>query len=219
MEKIPLSWERKYKPLKLFKEDIEEIFRIVKENSTEADTDIIIDEFRLEKPEELGEINKSIINELYINISTATLQLSLGCRDAHLWVGSREDTRLMGIAIRIDELLQKKQRFMGFFTFGIRPYLTSFFLGVPIGFLSKYFYTKLFTPILVLSLITFLVIEIALIASAVHIRTHFTMIHMTYSYEKSNFFKRNKDTIFLMIISSAVTLIATLIVQWIIKKF
>jgi hypothetical protein len=217
MEKIPQPWRREYRPLKLFKEDIEEIVKIITVDPAEADIHIEIDEFRLDNPKELNEIKKDIINELYIGVEVSTLQLILGRKSAHLWVGDKDNTGLMGIAIRIDEILRKRQRFLGYLAVGIRSYLVSFFLGCTTGVFFA-FTQRSHTPLFVLLPITFLITWVASTAYIGYIRYHFSTIHTSYSYGKSNFFKRNKDAIFLMILSSVATLVVTLLVQWIIKK-
>jgi uncharacterized membrane protein SpoIIM required for sporulation len=224
MEKIPQSWEKNYKPLKLFKDDIEEIVKIITAGPAETDIHIEVDEFRLDNPSELNEIKKDIIKELYIGVETFMLQLRLGRKNAHLWVGDKDNTMLMGIAIRIDEILRKRQRFLGYLSFGIRPQLTYFFLGFPIGvFLFLSFARTSHTPLFVLLLIAFLIIGLGGIAYFLYFQHHFSTIRMFYSYEKPNFFKRNKDTILVNVIVSIVSLVVgvfgTLLAQWITKKF
>lgn len=216
MKQIRKSWEKRYKSLKLFKDDIEKIINIITTEFTETERTIVIDEFELNKLEELSEINKDVVNNFKIFVATASLQLNLDCSCAYLIVDNENDTRLVGIASRIDEVLQKRQRFIGF-AYG--------WIGVALIGQIGFFLTNAFLTATIVSVslaVASLIICFVTIMSWSYIIRHVSTIHMCYSYKKSNFFKRNKDRILVGVIVSIVSLIlgifGTLVVQWVIRN-
>jgi hypothetical protein len=230
MRKCERAWTKKYRPLKLFKDDIEEIIKIITTESTKTsnsqkkttghDIDISIDGFQLDNPEELNDVKKDRIKELNITAALCSLQLYFGYSSAKIYIGNEDDTRLMGIANRIDKVLQGRQRLFGFICSNFSGWLS---LSVMTGlcvFLLLAAITMPSLPIYI-SFVGLLVINIVAYAYYVYLSTHFTTIRMFYSYEKASFFERNKDAILVNLMTGVVGLllgvIGTLLVQWIKK--
>lgn len=230
MEKIKESWRKEYKPVKLFKDDVEKIINIVdkefRETATvsgDKDVTIVVDEFRLDNMEELSEIKAEVTNKLYISADCSSLQLNLHGSGTTLYVHDKEDARLMGIASMIDEIIQEKQRrFFALVCTELRAFVISILASLLAGvflvfavFSRSFILTSLFVICLIMIVVDY--------ACHSYISRHFSTIEMAYSYERSNFFKRNRDTILVGVIVSIVSLalgvLGTLLVQWVKTKF
>lgn len=113
MKKIKRPWEKHYRPVKLFRNDVEEIINIVKTESSEnAHVYIRIGEFELDDPNQLSQIDEGRIYEL--SVSVEGIMVGLGRTTTYLRVDDEEDTKIRGVASKIDGILQEKKRPLSF---------------------------------------------------------------------------------------------------------
>lgn len=226
MKKLQQAWRREYKPLKLFKDDLEAIVNIAKEYEAidakewEKKVSITAEDYQLDNISELKEINKEIISDFYMSVGTSSLTLRLNKNSASLYVHDDKNTVLMGIANKIDDILQNRQRrFNFFFTYGGHMML----FALPIMLLG----VSLTCLFLVLKL--YYLIPIVAIAGGYtgakteSIPAQYSTIIMSHLSETPNFFKRNKDKILVGIVVGIIvcffSVLGTLLVQWITKKY
>lgn len=216
MKKVTRPWENRYRHLKLYKNDVEEIINFV---HTELATDarIEIDEFILEDVRQLNEIEKETVHKLSISAGGISFRMHFGPTIAYLEIYDENDNQLRGVASRIDAILREKQGLLSLIFCGSKAWILTATLGLctgiflPLAFLSK---------VRIYSIILFMALAIAWILYFIFVRyfaTHTTIIHMCYPSEKQNFFKRKKDDILVGVIISIVSLIVgilgTLLIQ------
>lgn len=224
MKKLRKKWERKYRPLKLYKDDLVDIINIAKEEYEKANSDahrhidIRVDEFEIEGTEDLDKIEKEVVNLFYIYLNfSPVLRLSLENCSASLLVTDDKDTWLMGVASKIDSILQNRQRSFSFFFSNARPGLIIF---VGLFFLFCACILSLFTSAYLL--IPIGILFISLIWWVEGIKPNYSTIIMSNSNEVRSLFRRNKDKILLSLLVSIITgfvsVLGTLLVQWITKK-
>lgn len=126
------------------------------------------------------------------------LELSIGAQGASLRVQNSDNTKLMGIATRIDAVLQKRLRFIGNLNNVLGRLAIMMLSSLLLGF------------IVVLALIHFniyLLILLGLITTLSfvcfwYLDYHASTICLCYSHDESNFFVRNKDKILVNIVTA-----------------
>jgi hypothetical protein len=226
MKKITKSWSKRYGSLKIFRDDIEEINGIIISEIEQKDgpdswrnkLTIEANEFILDGISELVKIKGNYLSTLEFRAGSFELSLSLRTQGAYLKVQNSDNTKLMGIAMRIDAVLQKRLRFIGYFNNGL-GHLALFMLSL---FLLCF--------MVVLALIHFniyLLILLGLITTLGFVGNwyldhHASKICLCYSHEESNFFVRNKDKILVNIVTAVFSfllgIIGTLSTQAILAK-
>lgn len=232
MKKVRQSWEKRYWAVRLFREDVEEILNIVTTTFEQADAKedwedwenkvrIQVGGFELDNTDELAQIPEDTVGRFYIGVGGGRFRLSLSEESAVLEINDREDVVLFGVANRVNEILKKRRRLSGFL---LTPYWLGLVLfGFPLlyvvglGFLFKLSKTA--------DILLGGVLAVAWIGAQWYYYygiKHLSTIHMYHSYEKPSFFKRKKDAILVAVIASVITfiltIIGTLVVQWITKK-
>jgi len=226
MKKLNKEWERKYRPLKLYKDDLIDIINIAKEGYEKTNPDfhrhlvIQVDEFEIEETVDLDDIEKEVVNIFYVYLNfSPVLRLRLEKYSASLLVTDDKDTWLMGVASKIDSILQKKQRRfsmlfsharIGLIIFGMLLLLFCLYCLAAWNIIPSY-------PVLIIG-----VIHIYVMWKVGDIKPNYSTIIMSNSNEVPSFYKRHKDkillTIVVSIISSSISVLGTLLVQWITKK-
>jgi hypothetical protein len=221
MKKITKSWYKKYGSLKIFRDDIEEINGIItseieQKDALDWDNKITIEanEFILDGISELVKIKGNYLRSLEFRIGSFGLELSIGAQGASLRVQNSDNTKLMGIATRIDAVLQKRLRFIGNLNNGLGRLALMMLSSLLLGFM------------VVLALIHFniyLLILLGLITTLGfvcywYLDHHASTICLCYSHDESNFFSRNKDVILVSAITALFSVIGTLFVEGILSK-
>lgn len=224
MREIKKTWKKKYKPLKLFKDDLEAIVNIAKEyeqsdvEKWQKKIEITAENYQLDNISELEKIKKEVISYFGLNVGFSSLRLQLSKYSLSLEVGDDNDILLIGIATKIDSILQKRQRRFNFvFTYGgrlILCYLIVLLCGV---LASVFFILKIYYLLLIC-----IIAAIYIVAKAEDVPSQCLTIIMSHSAETPNFFKRNKDKILVntivAIIVSFLSVLGTLLFQWITKN-
>jgi hypothetical protein len=215
MKKITKGWSKDYGSLKVFRDDIEEIAGIITseggwENKLEIRTDLSV----LDNISELKNVKGNYLRRLEFTVGYGFLDLDLTPKWASLKVSNSDDTKLMGIATRIDTILQKRCRLLGYLNNKMGFVLSGLLWGIVLSFPT---YNKIFVWFpTVLPIIALLAILDTVCIW--YLWSHVSTICLYYSHEKSNFFSRNKDAIMVSAITAVFSVIGTLSVQAILTK-
>ena len=228
MRKVRQYWEKRYWALRLFREDVEEILNIVTTAFEQADAEgdwhnkvtVEVGDYELDNTQELAQIPEHTIGRFYVGVGGGRFRLSLAEDYAVLRIDDREDIVLFGVANRVNEILKKRQRLSGFL---LTPYGFGLVLfGFPLLWVGLGFLFKLSNTAYILLGVVLAVAWIGAQWYYYYRIKQFSTVHMYRSYEKPSFFKRKKDAILVAVIASMITfiltIIGTLIVQWITKK-
>lgn len=221
MERIPKSWRKNYRPLKIYRDDIEKMWAILAQEFSPS-VDVRIGQLCLESPEELSNVLESDAVSLYMDVNLSQLELHICSDDAWLSVRNEEDTKAMGVAGRIDQILQERQRFWGFTHFSSLQSIFLLLVGLSVA--SFFGCMPLVNNPMLFALLFSIYVCILIIIAGVHLWTKMNMaiIHLIRSNEDIGFIKRNKDKLILVlitcIISSMLGAVGMLLVQWLIKK-
>ncbi len=223
MKRVAHEWSRSYRGLSLFRENLEAIIDIVTKETDQSKSSeavsIRLDDFLLDNAAELGEIGAKKAGQLTIAIGGDRLLLHLGSDYASLEVKSPQDTKLMGIAGKVDGILARSQDarwaifqfarttlpqlalagsgFLIFFV-GIEycsPWVGAILLGVGLGFM------------------------IAASFLGYYMRMKAARIALSYSHEIQSFFERNKDAILVNLIAGVVGAILGILGTLFVQRF
>lgn len=126
MKEIQQVWRKSYKGLKLFRNDLETIINIAKEYEQSDKSDlyrkihIVVGDFLLDDVSELKEIKEKVVSSFSLNTQGSSLLLNIDKHLSYLRVDDNKNNLLIGIAQRIDDVLQTRQRGHKNFLFGIK---------------------------------------------------------------------------------------------------
>jgi len=177
------------KPVKLFYDDIEEIYEILKAANNEVK--IEADNYEIESLDEILTIKKPFFTNLQISIRNP--YVSINFKNNEIWLYASEDTAIQrGLYEKLKLLINKKKRLFA-------PLLqNSIFSGLYLGTSFWWFLTKEFTMGLIIIITGLLWMYLGYKSQF----QHFSIIVPEYSNNKPNFFIRNKDNIILAVISA-----------------
>ena len=200
-----VSYSKNYSALKLFREDLDEIINIFKNNFSEFD--IEIDEYIIDDISEIDEIKKEKTNRLSIETyENGYSYLNLFKNYAILNISDKNDTKLLGVFHQLDELISKKE-----YTF-LKIITSSWVFYVMVTTIVIGLYTILWSNTLLISFII-IIIPFLLILLIILIDFHMTLkkhsiIYLIHSTSKIGFFERNKDQLSIGLICAIVGAIA-----------
>lgn len=188
------------KPIKIYYDDLVEIYEILKQAGDRIE--IKTDEYELESIEEILSIKKPFITNLSITLYEPMVSITFTNRD--IWLYAREDTPIQhGLYEKIKTLLVKKQRILA------PLFYSNTLSGMFIGSSSLWW---LFTDNY--KYIGFIVFCIGLLWAYFGYRSQFnfySLIVPIHEMDKPNFFNRNKDQLFIALITTIFGAIITLV--------
>jgi len=201
----------------LFKEDLEQLVELFQSNF--ADINIQADEYKLTDISEINGLKKEIIYDFRIrgkdNFSNE-MSLDISKNSTYISFNGYNDTKFFGINKQIDNIFKRRRRVLNLLN-SIRFILLLYF---SLQFLLIYNKNKIAKEYYHYIFIIFTIILVFILLAFHYLYTYINnLIHLNYSWEKHNFFKRNKDRIIVGIICAFFGSIATLIVSFIINKF
>ncbi len=229
MKKTEKSWSKEYSSLKIYRDDIEEIAGIITSEIEQKESldpwqnklEIKTDGFILDNISELKNVKGDYLRKLEFRVGSV-LDLDLTSKWASLRIQNSNNTKLMGIAMRIDAVLQKRRRLFGCIRTKIGYILLGILFGVSIQLYIYAFYAaiKSSTFVSVFAIASCIVGLIAILdlLSVWYLGTHVSTICLRYSHDKSNFFSRNKDAILVSAITAVFSVIGTLFIQAVLTK-
>ena len=219
MEKVEKPLIKKYPILRLYKSDLEEIFNLLKGNYPEIE--IVADGFKLDDFSELSKIDKKEIVDFKITAddpeeflkTLALISVDFSRDSAVISLSDEDDIKQRGLAAQIGDILSHRKSCLRFFA---NPWTLSLLALIPIILilsLIKEVKTQLYS-------FPFLVLFIVLLdfwAFKIDSRKHC----LIYLYDRSSapgFFKKNKDSILISVISALMGGIITLGIALLLKK-
>lgn len=134
MQRITEPWERGYNGLKLYKDDLEALIEAAtserdQSKLTEKAT-IGVGEYALDTASEVSELPGETADQLTIAIGLDRVRLHLGPDYTLLCVNDPDDTEMMGIAGKMDAILQKRERKLSFARASEESFLRSLMSGL-----------------------------------------------------------------------------------------
>ncbi|GAG74915.1 unnamed protein product [marine sediment metagenome] len=218
MKKIKKSKSKDYPVLRLYKDDLEKIETIFKENY--EDYEIIIDEYRLENISDISKIKKRETTNFSIKAHFPYIHLDISKDSASLHISDEDDLKLLGMFSKIDEILSKRISLLSVFTipwiyFSVQLILWIIFWGFPI---ERFNIPKL------LFMGSFLILIVIWVLGSfwLKFKKHSLIYLSEDSHSKLNFFQRNKDKIIISIISAIIGAIigigGTIVANWLYNK-
>jgi len=212
MEKLEKPLLKKYPILRLYKSDLEKIFNLFKDHYPKIE--IFADGFKLDDFSELSKINKENIVDFKISAHDPYLSVDFSGDSVSIFLSDEDDIKLRGLADKIGDILsERKSYFLRFFANTFAPNLLTLISLILIFSLIKESKTQLF---LILFCILFTLLWF-LWAFKISTKKH-TLIYLYDHSSTSSFFKRNKDNIFLAVLSALTGGIITLVITWLLKK-
>jgi hypothetical protein len=230
MKKLTKSWSKRYGSLKIFRDDIEEIAGIITSGLEQKESPegrhnklaIKADGFVLDNLSELEKFKGNYLSNLSFIVGSYCLDLDLTPKWASLTVDNSDDTTLMGIAMRIDDVLKKRHRFLGYLNTKTGYSLLGILIGISVQLFFYAFYTAVKSTAfaIVFAIASGIVGLITLLDLLFmwHLGNHVSIIYLRYSREESNFFVRNRDAILVSAITAVFSVIGTLFVQAVLTK-
>jgi hypothetical protein len=224
MKELPKPYQRHYPPMRLYKDDIQEIERIFKNNFQEYT--LVADKYQLSDITDLDNIHKKHITNFSLAYHHSDKNapfrggglLSLALTHDNAWLYLSNDTNyyLLSFAAQLDAILSKKRTVLGLLTqakVSLLGSLLVFTFGVIGGFITWPYSDPFGHSILLISLIFLTFIGWAWIMFAGYINMYkHTIILLTYSTAKTNLFSRNKDQIILAVTVGLITMVIASVV-------
>jgi len=230
MKKIIKSYSKRYPILRLFKDDLEQIATLCKENF--EGYKIEAGGYELDDISELSKINKREISNFSISAHAPYtsdeghliprppyISLNISKISIKLYISDKDNIKLSGIFSKIDAILTKRRSFLRI--------LASKWMQIP--FLLMHVLTLWFYPDEYKIQKVLLIISIAILAVLWFLWAYNTdkkrhgLIYLLNSHSKISFLKRNRDKIFLIIIGAVVggvlTFLIELLTKWLIELF
>lgn len=203
MEQIQNSISKKLPPVRLYIDDVRELHDFVRETAKEVTLNT--SGYRLDNSEELRDVPTPHIHNLDISAYRPHIQVRLTEVSADIYIGNG-DVQAEGIAARIESILLKAR---------VKVYF------LPMGFLSGFvaslpFCVGVFLMNLVIAATgAALILAYAIIGTIdfrFRTRSYCTIVPVARK-DEANFWKRNKDQIFLLLIGAIIGSIVTIVVK------
>lgn len=198
MKKIHKPLGEHLRPIKLYYDDILEIYRILKEAGDLIQ--IKTDEYEIESIEEILSIKKPFITNLSIKLYEPAV--SIDFRDSNIWLYASEDTPVQrGLYEKIKTILVKKQRIFA------PLFQSSIASGLFTGSSTWWLFTDDY------KYIGILIICLGLLWMYFGHKSQFQFYSLIFPVsrtDKPSFLERNKDQLFLALISAIMGGIITL---------
>lgn len=211
MEKIAKASVKNYTFLRLFKNDIIQIYNICKENCNEVT--IVANDYKLDNIEELDKINDKVINEFETVCCNPNFKLTLTKDSATMSLDDINNIKLVGLGEKINEILSKRKSFLRFFA----SYWT--LLTIPFIILILFCFITDNAKNRIISFLLILFIPLSGLGWTIwmRVRRH-CLVYLSDYPSIIGFFKRNKDSILLLFFGALIGTIFTLITNLIISK-
>ncbi len=234
MEKVRRAYSKFYPVLRLYLDDIEELIQLFKKYYNEVS--IVIDDYIINDNVTISDIKKEAVSSFSIQshpyydkdskVLRGRITLELTQSYALLRIANDTDPFLLGIASQIDTVLMRRKSRLDLFTSAktvSRIALVAGVLSMALGligiFISRAYLSKPFSMAdfmagllcMTIGLGTFVIWS----TWAYNVRNkRYCLIYLTAYHAKSNFFKRQKEQIFLLLIGAVIGSVVTVLVNW-----
>lgn len=215
MKKKSQFYRRDFKMPHLFRDDLEEIENIIKDELTPGGYKLDSHNFEYKDMQDIQKDTENV-NEFHVQTDSPHIMINFDKSNAEIYSGT-DDIKTTGAIKKIVDIILKRERKYFYYFVALStnlialPFLASILLFAIL--LKKEGATfKLFLPI-----VLFLVTIIWLITAYNCRFNRFSRIEFLYRKDRSSFFIRNKDQIILVIIGAVLGAIATMILEMIFR--
>jgi len=212
--------EHKFKMPHLFLDDLETIENTIKKEFPQSKYKLETEELEFENLSEIPK-NLSMTRNFYISVrndSDLNVYFNQCCAD--ISATYYDDAKTFGLFNKIVEIISKRERKLLYWWLELVPFVVGLLsISTVIGFDLLVHKNKKYATFAWLAIAIVFLAFIELPVGNYIERRKFSIIEFVYKKEKPNFFKRNKDSIIIAIISAIFGSLFTLIAQFIIKLF
>ena len=208
----------------LFKEDLEQLAELFKCNFGEIE--IEADGYKVADISEINELEKDVIYDFMISGKDKDnyfdkMTLDISKKSTYIFIDGHNDTKCIGAKYKINEILRSRRRISNILIilksyWGIIIPLSLFIILSSILIYYKSYFNKKYLEIY-LSIILLLPFSLTLFLLFLS-NFIYNSIHLKYSWEKINFYRRNKDKIIVGILCAIIGSITILVISFIINK-
>jgi hypothetical protein len=193
-------------------------------NSNFDKIEIEADGYNLSDISEINKLKKDIICDFRIKGKDKDnfyndMSLDISKKSTYTSIDAQNDTKCLGVQKKIDEIFINRRRILNILnTLWVIVFAPVFFLSLL--FVLYYFRNSLpqANYIIYFAIILLIMVVLSYLAPFISIYVY-NSIHLKYSWEKQNFYKRNKDRIIVGILCAIVGSGVTLLISLIIKRF
>ncbi len=215
MKKIKREYQERYPIIRLYKNDVDDLIAVFEKSCQKIE--LKADEYELTDASQLNNIGKQMITELTIDGRLEersffdNIRLTLSKQNASLRIDDGANITYSGMATQIRSILHRRAK--------IRVFLVSFktftiFLALNLIISAIIFVNRINILFNVLSLVA-LIILLIYFAWFLYIKTaRVSVIFLVNEDKRPNFFTRNRDQIFLNMISAIFGAALALLVAW-----
>jgi hypothetical protein len=217
--------EHKFKMPHLFLDDLETIENTIKKEFPQSKYKLETKELEFESLSEIPK-NLSMTRNFYISVRNdsesfySRIDVNFHQWDASISTDYYDDAKTFGLFNKIVEIISKRERKLLYWWLKLNPFMVGLlFISAQIS-VELLVHKKQKNAIFVWLLIAMLLASICCCFVEEYINTRkFSIIEFVHKKEKPNFFKRNKDSIIIVIIGAILGSLFTLIAEFIIKLF
>ncbi len=213
MKRKKQQFNENFKMPHLFREDIENIEKIIKEELNSNDYKLESEFFEYQKVEEIPSDENSL-NQFIIRTYSPYILINFTKNNASIYTED-DDIKTTGAVKKIIDLIHKRERKFLWYSSKIGQIFISVMLTLSIlSLFLKYLFNSEWEYAIIIIILSIIWFVIILFVG----EYKFSVIEFTHKRNRSNFFHRNKDKIGLIVISAMLTLFVGLIVNLILKN-
>lgn len=214
MKRKNQTFNKELKMPRLFREDLEFIEKIIKEELQPREYKIETREYEYETVDLIPRDHETV-TELHIQTYTPYISIDFNRYSARVYAAD-DDLKTTGALTKIIEILIKKERKISYWSQEIAIYLTPFLFGALFTFIitRKIELTRHWLAIGIFILI----LVVVWWAVSFYSMFRFSEINFFTSKKRQNFLQRNKDQIILLIIGAFAGAVFTVLIQGIFQK-
>lgn len=218
MRELRRSRDKYLPPVKLFLDDVDQIERIMVSDGDNRVLNLTTSEYELDNLRELGEINRSQIEELHFKLLEPPSNNPLVVLDIEPQMvrihTDEETTTIRGIMDKIEDLLYPKRLRISAFPERAEPFVLAMApMGLGVLLLGLVAAFGLVGPAATLVLISALILVVASLGLMLRSLRARSQIVLRRWSEQDTFWKRNHDLL-LVVVTAALTFVATLLGTW-----
>jgi hypothetical protein len=213
LKKKNRSYMDKLRPVKLYLDDIRNISKVYEENKIEYSIDI--DDYQIESIDDLKEIKEPYITKMNFNSYPSGIYLWMDSNktDVHY----EDDSFSIGVANKLKDILKKRTNYISYLTGENLCMIYMFiFMIIFMLLLPPKGSFPLYRPTIIIIFIVSLILYF--IGSMFLFMKQYTIIYLKDKISEPNFFIRNKDKLYLLIIGAILGFLFTIISQMLFKS-
>jgi len=192
----------------LFREDLELLEKIIKEELKPKEYKLETEEFEYQEFKEISEDTETT-SEFHIQTHSPYISIDFSNHSARLYADS-DDLKTIGALKKIEEIIFRRERKTLWRISNLSMWsIVLIYLPQLLSIMSP----KIGSKLVFILLLTFIVMVILWFFIGFRSLNNFSLIEFAYSKNKPNFFTRNKDQIILIIFGTIIGALVTIIFQ------